>query len=59
MTQPSLITYDQAIGRLSWPGAVEALRAGHRLPRAAVADLFVGPSDAALLSRGAYIEGLG
>jgi ornithine cyclodeaminase len=59
MTLPSLITYDQAIGRVSWPGAVEALRAGHRLPRAAVADLFLGPSDATLLSRGAWIDGLG
>ena len=54
-----LITYDAAIGRLSWTEAVEALRAGHLRPKAEVADIFVGPADATLLSRGAYIEGLG
>ncbi|HVL21954.1 MAG TPA: ornithine cyclodeaminase [Amaricoccus sp.] len=59
MSGPRLITYDQAIGRVAWPGAVEALRAGHRLPKAEVADAFLGPPEATLLSRAAYIEGLG
>jgi ornithine cyclodeaminase/alanine dehydrogenase-like protein (mu-crystallin family) len=54
-----LISYDQAIGHLSWTEAVEALRAGHRRPRAQVADMFLGPADATLLSRGAFIDGLG
>lgn len=53
------ITYDDTIEHLSWPDAVAALREGHRLPRAQVADMFLGPGDATLLSRGAWIEGLG
>jgi ornithine cyclodeaminase/alanine dehydrogenase-like protein (mu-crystallin family) len=59
VTPPTFITYEQAIGRLSWPDAVEALRAGHLRPRAQVADMFLGPADATLLGRGAFIEGLG
>ncbi|WP_417806938.1 ornithine cyclodeaminase family protein [Thioclava sp.] len=53
-----MITYEAA-ARLDWPGAVEALRFGHTLPRAQVGDMFLGPAQATLLSRGAYIEGLG
>jgi ornithine cyclodeaminase/alanine dehydrogenase-like protein (mu-crystallin family) len=56
---PRLITYDQMVGRLSWTEAVEALRAGHLRPKAQVADMFLGPADATLLSRGAFIDGLG
>lgn len=54
-----VITRDDVEGKLSWPGAVEALRKGHLRPKAQVADIFLGPADATLLSRGAYIEGLG
>ncbi|WP_425100196.1 ornithine cyclodeaminase family protein [Tropicibacter sp. S64] len=53
------ISYDDTIARLSWPDAVEALRAGHRLPRAQIADMFLGEATGNLLSRGAWIEGLG
>ena len=53
------ITYDDAIDRLSWADAVEALREGHRKPKAEIADMFLGPATGTLLSRGAYIEGLG
>lgn len=56
---PALIPYEGTIGRLSWGEAVEALRAGHRRPPAEVADIFLGPAEATLLSRGAYIPGLG
>lgn len=58
MTTP-LIGYEDAIHRISWHGAIESLHAGHMLPRATVADVFLGPSDAKLLNRSAYIEGLG
>lgn len=54
-----LLTYDALAPKLDWPGAVEALRAGHHLPRAEIADLFLGPADATLLTRTARIEGLG
>ena len=56
---PKLITYDDAIDRLSWEEAVDALRAGHLRPKAQVDDMFLGPADATLLSRGAFIDGLG
>ncbi|TVM33680.1 ornithine cyclodeaminase family protein [Oceanidesulfovibrio marinus] len=55
----SIITYDATVDKLTWPGAVEALRSGHLLPRAQVDDIFLGPAEGTLLSRGAYIEGLG
>lgn len=54
-----MITYEDSIGRLSWTEAVEALRAGHLRPKAQVADIFLGPADATLLSRAAFIDGLG
>jgi ornithine cyclodeaminase/alanine dehydrogenase-like protein (mu-crystallin family) len=57
--QVQLLTYDDMIGRLSWTEAVEALRAGHLRPKAQIADNFVGPADATLLNRGAFIDGLG
>lgn len=56
---PMQISYDDAIDCLSWAGAVAALRAGHQRPKAQIADMFLGPSEGTLLSRGAYIEGLG
>ena len=58
-SRPRVITAEAAAGRLSWPAAVEALRAGHRLPRAEAADMMLGPAEATLLSRGAFIPGLG
>ena len=53
------IGYDTAIGLVRWDKAVEALRRGHRLPKAEIADLFLGPQSATLLNRAAYIDGLG
>ncbi|WP_320170007.1 hypothetical protein [Maridesulfovibrio sp.] len=53
------ITYNETINKLAWPDAVEALRAGHLCPEAQVKDIFLGPAEGTLLSRGAYIEGLG
>lgn len=59
MMLPLQISYEDAIDCLSWTGAVAALRAGHQRPKAQIADMFLGPSEGTLLSRGAYIEGLG
>lgn len=62
MTQtptPRFITSDTAAGRLDWPGAVQALRAGHALPRAEIADTFLGPATATMMTRSAFIPGLG
>ncbi|SFG48501.1 ornithine cyclodeaminase [Palleronia marisminoris] len=54
-----IITYDATRPRLSWTDTMEAIRAGHTRPRAQIGDLFLGPSDGTLLTRGAYVEGLG
>ena len=39
------ITEADVAGRLSWPAMVEALAAGHRLPRAQIGDLFLTRGD--------------
>lgn len=57
--QPRVVTYDEGRRHITWPGAIEALRRGHLLPRAQVGDIFLGPGSGTLLSRAAYIEGLG
>ncbi len=56
---PELLTYENTAGALNWIDTVEALRAGHLLPKAEVGDVFLGPATATLLSRSAYIPGLG
>ncbi|SMC92008.1 ornithine cyclodeaminase [Primorskyibacter flagellatus] len=53
------ITYDAVNAHLSWPDAIQALKEGHKAPKPELDDMFLGPSDATLLNRGAYIEGLG
>ncbi len=55
---PDLLDYSAA-RHLRWTGAVEALRDGHRRPRAEIGDLFLGPADGTLLTRAARVEGLG
>lgn len=56
---PKLITHDHIAGLLDWQGAVDALRAGHALPRARIADTFLGPATATMMTRSAFIPGLG
>ncbi|MDP5308883.1 ornithine cyclodeaminase family protein [Paracoccus spongiarum] len=54
-----ILTHDAVAGRLSWPEAVEALQQGHLLPPAEIRDVFLGPPDGTMMSRSAFIEGLG
>lgn len=50
----------ESIGdRLTWQGIVEALRAGHLMPRAKISDQFLTRSQDAFVSRAAWIDGLG
>ena len=56
---PRYISYDSAITRISWEHAIQALRTGHRRPKAQIADLFLGPPTATLLNRAAFIDGFG
>lgn len=44
---------------LTWSGVTTALEAGHRLPRAEIADLFLYRGQDTLLDRAAWIDGLG
>jgi len=46
-------------GRLTWAGLMDALEAGHRRPRAAIADSFLTAGERVMLTRSAWIEGLG
>ncbi len=49
----------QAEAQLTWPGLLAALEAGHRLPRAQIADILLARGDDRLLDRAAWIDGLG
>ena len=49
----------EAEAHLTWDGLTAALEAGHRLPRAEVADTFLYRGGDTLLNRVAWIDGLG
>ncbi|MEZ5535832.1 MAG: hypothetical protein R3F02_09415 [Thiolinea sp.] len=53
------ISRETAAGKLNWSGVVEALRAGHQRPKAEVGDQFLTRAQDTLLSRAAWIDGLG
>ncbi len=42
----------------NWPLVIEAIREGHRLPKADIGDTFVHAGNKTMLVRSAYIEGL-
>ena len=44
---------------LDWPGLCDALEAGHNLPKAEIGDTFLYRRDDTMLSRAAWIDGLG
>ena len=48
-----------AEGLLTWAGLMAAIEAGHRLPRAEIADLFLYRKTDTILDRAAWIDGLG
>ena len=48
-----------AEAHLTWPGLMAAIEAGHRLPRAEIADLFLYRGHDTMLDRAAWIDGLG
>jgi ornithine cyclodeaminase len=49
----------EAEAALTWDGVTAAIAAGHRLPRAEVADTLLYRGDDRLLTRSAWIDGLG
>lgn len=58
MTVP-VIPFAEAEARMSWHALTEALVAGHALPKATLDDTFLYRGDDTLLSRSAWISGLG
>ena len=48
-----------AEAHLTWAGLMAAIEAGHRLPRAEIADLFLYRGRDTILDRAAWIDGLG
>lgn len=59
MLQPQYIDRCSQPDRLSWHGVIDALIAGHQLPRAATTDTVLAHGNNRLLNRSARIEGLG
>lgn len=59
MTTPRLIGAEEIDASLSWSGLLDAMAAGHRLPRARIADLHFAMGDNSQLNRAAWIPGLG
>ncbi len=53
------ISFEQADGELGWQETADALEAGHKLERAEIGDLLLTKEDRSLLSRGAWIDGVG
>ncbi len=58
MTVP-VIPFAEAEARMDWHALTKALAAGHRLPKATLDDTFLYRGDDTLLSRSAWISGLG
>ena len=54
-----VISFEAGESVLDWIALTEALAAGHNLPRAEVADSFLYRGDDTLLTRSAWIDGLG
>ncbi|MEM6938938.1 MAG: ornithine cyclodeaminase [Pseudomonadota bacterium] len=59
MTQIPMISFEAGEALLDWIGLTDALAAGHRLPKAEIGDTFLYRGDDTLLSRAAWINGLG
>jgi len=54
-----VISFEAGEAALDWLSLTETLAAGHRLPRAEIGDTFLYRGEDTLLSRSAWIDGLG
>lgn len=54
-----VISAADVAGKLSWKSVTEAMAVGHRLPQAQIQDSLLGRGDDRLLSRAAWVDGLG
>ena len=53
------ISFEAGEAAMDWLGLTEALEAGHKLPKASIEDSFLYRGDDTILSRAAWIDGLG
>ncbi|WP_169569713.1 ornithine cyclodeaminase family protein [Sneathiella limimaris] len=53
------ISFEEADSKLTWTETADALEAGHKLAKAEIGDLLLTKEDKSLLSRGAWIDGVG
>lgn len=53
------ISFEDADSKLNWTEAANAIEAGHKLDKAQIGDLLLAKEDRSLLSRGAWIDGVG
>jgi len=56
---PAMIPFDAGQERLDWLDLVAALKRGHQAPKAEIEDLFLYRGSDTLLSRSAWIDGMG
>lgn len=54
-----IIPFDKAEPLLDWSSLMDALQAGHLLPKAEIADTFLYRGNDTMLTRAAWIDGLG
>ncbi|MDF1802447.1 ornithine cyclodeaminase [Thalassovita sp.] len=54
-----MISFDEGEKLLDWMGFIDALAAGHSLPKAEIADTFLYRGQDTLLNRAAWIDGMG
>lgn len=59
MSQIPFISFEEGEAALDWIGLTDALAAGHDLPKAKIDDTFLYRDPDTLLSRAAWIDGLG
>lgn len=59
MTNIPFIPFAEGEALLDWNGLTDALAAGHKLPKAEIGDTFLYRGPDTLLSRAAWIDGLG
>lgn len=59
MSDIAMIPFEAGEALLDWIGLTDAIAAGHALPRAEIADTFLYRGKDTLLSRAAWIDGLG
>lgn len=55
----SIIPFEEGEAQLDWLGLCAAFEAGHKLPRAEIGDTFLYRDPDTLLSRAAWIDGMG